>query len=164
MIANPSDGLRLPFRIAFRAIDAERIGACFNKRWNALFVVARIDARTDQIALMRVEEFVRIGFVALIVLTKDHIEQVIVFIDDGKRVELVIPDDIVSFLERSICRANDEVLAWRHEIRNRRVEAHARKTIVTTGDHAEQLALRTTTFSDRHGGVPAAILEFDHIG
>ena len=101
---------------------------------------------------------------ALIVLTEDHIEQVIVFIDDGKRVELVIPDDIVSFLERSICRANDEVFAWRHEIRNRRVEAHARKTIVTTGDHAEQLALRTTTFSDRHGGVPAAILEFDHIG
>lgn len=63
-------------------------------------VVAGVDARADEVALLVILKREGVLLVLGVVLAEDEVEQVVVFIHDGQRVELVLPDDVVSLLER----------------------------------------------------------------
>ena len=164
MGANPVDGAGLPFGVAFGRVDAQRIGAGLDEGGDTLGVVAGVDACTDEVALVAVEQLMGIGLVLLVVLAENQIKKVALVVDDGKGVELVVPDDVVRFLEARVGRGDDELLTRGHELRNGRIEAHTGKAIVAARDDAEQLALRLAALGDGHGSMTALLLQSDDVG
>ena len=85
-------------------------------------------------------------------------------IDDRKRIELVIPDDIVSLFQRCAVGGNDQALARRHKVGNALGRIHAGNAVIAAGDDAEQLAMRGAVFGDGHRRVAVRLVKRDHIG
>ena len=112
---------------------------------------------------MSVEQFVRIGLVLLVVLAEYHVHKVVVVVNDGQRVQLVVPNNVVGFLQRGACGANDELFTGGHELRYGRVEIHAGKAIVAAGNNTQQLALALTVFGNGHGGMAALFLQRNNV-
>ena len=106
---------------------------------------------------------------AVVVLAEDDAHEVIVVVDDGQGVELIVPDDVVSNLEADVLVAHDELLTRGHELGDLRLVVIATGAIVTAGDDAQELTLRSAVVGNRHGGVTGLLLELDdllhgHIG
>ena len=93
--AYPADRIRLPLAVALGTVDAEHIHAGLDQRRNSFFVVARIHAGTNHIALVLVQKLVRIVLMRIVVLAEYEVCQSLVFIDDRKRVQLVVPKNVV---------------------------------------------------------------------
>ena len=163
MGANPGNSALLPLGEAFGGVDAQNVNASFDKGRNALSVVARVDACTYQVALVAVEQLVRVGLVLFVVLAEHHVHKVVVVIDDRQGVQLVVPDDVVGFLQRGGCGAHDELFTRGHELGNGRVQIHAGKTIIAAGNDAQQLARALAVFSNGHSGVAALFLQRNNI-
>ena len=99
-----------------------------------------------------------------IVLAEDKVEQVVVFIYDGQRVELVLPDDVVGLLERGGGRGGDKLFARRHELMHLDVRAHAAHAVVAARHDAEELAVGRCVLGDGDGGKAVLFLEREHVG
>ena len=97
-----------------------------------------------------------------VVLTEYESNEVSVFINNGKRVELVIPDDVVCFFQRSAFGSGDELLEGSHEGRNLCIHGCAAESVVTAGDNAEKLAVCSAVFGNCDGGVTERFLECYH--
>ena len=163
MSTNPCDGAGLPLGETFRRVDAQNVCASLDQSRNALCEIARVDASTNDVTLVSIEQFVRVGLVLLVVLAEYHVHKVVVVVNDGQRVQLVVPNNVVGFLQRGACGANDELFTGSHELGYGRIEIHAGKTIVAAGNDAQQLALALTVFGNGHGGVTALFLQRNNI-
>ena len=163
MLAHPLNRHLLPIGIALGRVDAQHVGARLDQRRNALGVVAGVDACAHHVSLMGVEHLVGVRFVGIVVLAEHHIGERIVVVHERQRVQLVIPDDIVSNLKRSVRRRHNQLLARGHELGNLLVAAHAGKAIIALSDHAEQLAVRRAIIGDGHGGVVGGFLQRDDL-
>ena len=161
--ADPLDGALLPLAEALGRVDAQNIGAGLDEQRHALGIVAGVDASADHIALIAVEQLVGVGLVAVVVLAEDDAHEVIVVVDDGQGVELVIPDDVVGNLKADVLVAHDELLTRGHELGDLRLVVIATGTIVTAGDDAQELTLRSAVVGNRHGGVTGLLLELDDL-
>jgi len=95
---NPFDGLFLPAGVAFGGVDDQNVNTGFQQSGNSLGVVTGVDARADKVALLGVQQFLRIGLVGGVVLAEYEVHQMIVLVHDGQGVQLVLPNDIVGFL------------------------------------------------------------------
>ena len=129
--------LFLPFRIAFRRINAQDVGARLKKSRHAFDIVARIDARADNIALALVNQLKLVLLVVRIVLAEDHVAQPLVLVDQGQHIELVLPDQIVRLRQSQVRIRINEALERRHEILDRRIQPHARHAVITARHDAE---------------------------
>ena len=78
---------------------------------NAGGIVTGVDARAYQIALLVVQQLQRIVLVGGVVLAEHEIQQVVILVHDGQAVELVLPDDVVGFLQGSVRRGGDQLLS-----------------------------------------------------
>ena len=96
-----------------------------------------------------------------IVLAEDEVEQVVVFIHDGQRVELVLPDDVVGLLERGGGGGGDELFARRHKFAHLHVRAHAADA---ARHDAEEPAVGRCILGDGDGGKAVLLLERKHVG
>ena len=92
------DGDLLPLGKALRAVDAEHIGACFQKCWNTFLIVSRIDTRSHHVALGTVNQLVFIFLMAVVILAEHEIDKLSFFINQRKTIDLVFPDNVVGFL------------------------------------------------------------------
>ena len=99
----------------------------------------------------------------VVVLAEDERGEVPVLGDDGKRVELMLPDDVVCLRERDAVLARDETLARRHELGDLGGRIHAARTVVAARHDAEQLARGGAVLGDGHGGVTRLALELDDV-
>src|SRR5699024_6314280 len=99
VLANPCDAARLPLREAFRGVDAQYVSASLDQCRYTLSVVTGVDARANDVALVLVEQLERIFLMRIIVLAEYHVYQMLILIYQRQGVELMIPDDIVCFLE-----------------------------------------------------------------
>ena len=97
-----------------------------------------------------------------VVLTENESNEVSVFINNGKRVELVIPDDVVCFFQRSSFGSGDELLEGSHEGGNLCIHRCAAESIVTAGNNTEKLAVCRTVFGNGDGGVTEFFFERDN--
>ncbi len=156
------EGDALPFGVAFRGVDAERVGASVNQKRYALGVVAGIDARADAVTLVRVRDFQFVFFVVRVVLAEDHIAQALVFVHQRQHVQFRFPDDVVGFGERQVGVRVNETVKGSHEFRDRRVHRHARDAIIAAGDDAEELTSRLAVFGDGHRGVARLRFELQY--
>ena len=82
--ADPADGAALPLGKALGGIDAQHVRARFHQRGHALCVIAGIDARTHDIALVFVQQLVYVLFVGIVILAEHHAFQVLVLVDEGQ--------------------------------------------------------------------------------
>ena len=163
MLAHPVNGDLLPIGEALGGVDAQHVSAGLHERRHALGEVAGVDARAHHVALMLVQHLVGIFLVRVIVLAEYQRHQAIIGIDDGQRVQLVVPDDVVGRLERGVRRSHDHLLTRRHDVGHLGVKAHAGQAIIAPGHHAQQLAVGAAVSRNGHGGVAVALLELHHI-
>ena len=95
--AYPRERSCLPFRKALGRVDADNVRARLNERRDAGLVVARVDARADDVALVIIQELVFVFLMGIIVLAEHDVAKLPHVVYDRQRVQLVIPDDVVRF-------------------------------------------------------------------
>ena len=95
------NGNLLPLREAFGAVNAQHIRSRVQQGRHTLFIVPCIDTCSHHIPLGAVNEFVLILFMGVIVLTENQVHQLLVLIHQRKAVNLVLPDNIIGFLQGS---------------------------------------------------------------
>ena len=164
VLTHEVNDLLLPDRVALGRVNAENIRARLNERGDALVVVAGVDARADQIALLRVLEGEGVLLVLGVVLAENEVAQAVVLIHNGQSVELVLPNDVVGLLERGGGGSSDELFSRRHKIAHLEVCAHAADAVVTARDDAEEFPVGHGVLSDGDGGEAVFLLEREHIG
>jgi len=101
--------------------------------------------------------------VGVVVLAEDDGHEVLVLVDDGQRVELVLPDDVVGNLERGAIGSRDELGERGHELLDLAVEVIAGETVVPGGDDATEPAVGRPVLGDGHRGVAGALAQLDDV-
>ena len=99
-----------------------------------------------------------------VVLAEDEVHQTVVVVDDGEAVELVVPDDVVGFLQGSGLGSGDQLLTGGHEGGDLVIGVHTGDAVVAAGDDAQQLAVGGAVGGDGHGGEAVAVLQSQHVG
>ena len=163
MLTDPADGAALPLGVALRGVDAEDIHTGLHQSRHALGVVAGVDAGTDDVALVLVQQLVGILLVGIVVLAEDDILQVALGIHQRQGVDLVVPDDVVAVVQGGVLRGSDQLLDGGHEGGNRSVIGGVVDAVIAGGHDAQQLAVGGAVSGDRDGGVAGAGLELQHI-
>ena len=98
-LTNKVNGLLLPDCKALRGIDTENISARINKRGNTLLIVTGVYTRSNNISLVCIKKLLGIFLMLSVVLTEYEILKITVLVNYRKRIELIVPDNIVSFLK-----------------------------------------------------------------
>ena len=98
-----------------------------------------------------------------IILAEYEIFEPALPIDDGKGIELMLPDYIVCDLEAYIVIGIDELFRRGHEILDLCIEAHAADAVILIGYEAEELALIRAVIGDGNGGMPGTLVQREHI-
>ena len=112
---------------------------------------------------MLVEQLVGVLLVGGIVLAEYEVFESLILIHQRQGVELVLPDDVVCFLERGVGVRGDQIFKLGHEFRDRSVQLHAADAVVAAGDDADQLAVGGAVLGDCDGGMSGLILELEDI-
>ena len=112
---------------------------------------------------MLVQKLKRVCLVAVIVLTEHHINQMLLIVHQRQRIELMIPDNVVRYLQRRVCRGSDQLVKRGHKLGDLYAALHTGNTVVTAGNNTKQLAVGRTVLSDRHRRVAGLFLKRQHI-
>ena len=115
----------LPAGVALGGVDAQHVRARGQQGRDALLIVARVDARADEIALLIVEQLERVLLMGGVVLAEHEVQQVAVGVHNGQGVELMLPDDVVCFLQRRLRWRGDELFQRRRERADLLAAVHA---------------------------------------
>ena len=91
------NGLFLPFAVSFGGIDTKHVRSRFQQSRHSLFIVAAVDACSHHIPFLRIQQFVGIAFMLIVVFPEYEIQHIALFVGYRKGIQLVIPDDIVGF-------------------------------------------------------------------
>lgn len=89
----------------------------------------------------------------LVILPENHIKQVSIFINNGKGVELVVPNDVIGFFQRNVRIANHHFRDWRHEVLDKVRHMHAADTVVTARHNAFKMTMARTIACNSDGRV-----------
>ena len=155
LLADVLNRQALPLGESLGGVDAEDIHARSDERRHALGIVARIDARTDDVALVIIGQFELVLLVIGVVLAEHHVAQTLILINEREHVQLALPDEVVRLCEgRGVRIRPDELFKRRHKGVYLRIERHARDAIVAARHDADELAVRRAVLRDRHRGVP----------
>ena len=161
---DPVNRFLLPDRIAVRRVDDQNIDTSLDQSRYTFLIVTRIDAGTDDIALLIVEDLVRIFLVRIIVFAEHEIEQMIVFIHNRKLVQLVLPNDVVASRQIIAQMADNQLFARRHEFADRLIRIYMADAIVAARQHAQQPAVCRTIIGNSHRTVTSLIKKIQHLG
>ena len=99
----------------------------------------------------------------VIVLAENKVAEPARIVQNGKGIELVIPDDVVGLFESGSLGSPDDLLKGGHELTHLQIGRHTADTIVTAGDDAHQTAFAGAVLSDSHGGMTGALFESQNI-
>ena len=161
--ANPVQGALLPLGIALGGIDHQHIHAGLYQSGHPLLIVPGVDAGAHHIALLGVQQLQGVALVGVIVLAEHEGHQMTVCRDDGQRVELVVPDDVVGAFQAGALRGGDDLLHRRHEGLHPGGGVHAADPVIPAGHKAQQLAGAGAVVGDSHGGVAGALFQRQHV-
>ena len=163
VLTDPGDGTALPLGVALGGVDAEHIHASLDQCGNALGIVAGVDAGTDHIALVGIQQLVDVLLMGIVVLAEHEVFQVALSIHQRQRVDLVVPDDVVAVVQGGILRCGDQLLDGSHKSGNGSIIGGVVDTVITGGHNAHKLAVRSAVGSNSDGGVAGAGLELQNI-
>ena len=100
----------------------------------------------------------------VVVLAEHHIQQSALVVENGDRIEFVIPDDVVCLDKRCVLGRGDELFKRSHKLFDFKIGAHAADAIVAACDHAQQFAVGCTVVSDGDCVVSLACNKRKHVG
>ena len=160
---NPFQRALLPLGIALGGVDDQHVRPGFHQRGNPLGIVTGVDASAYHIALVAVQQLQRVSLVGIIVLAEDKGHQMPILRDDGQRVELAVPDDVVGLFQAGALGGVDELFHGRHKVGDGGGGVHAAHPVVPAGHKAQQLAVSGAVLRDSHGGVAGPLLQVQHI-
>ena len=163
VLTDPFERPRLPLGIALGRVNDQHVYTRLDKRRHAFGVIARVDARAYHIAFLSVQKFERISLVRVIVLTEYERDQMAVGRDNGKGVELVLPDDVVRFLEACSLGCRDNFFHRSHERGNGNRRFHPADAVVAAGNDAKQFTCTGSVIGHGHGGMAGALLKRQNI-
>ena len=163
-LADPRDGALLPLGVALGRVDDEHVHTGLDQCGHTLGVVAGVDARADEVALLAVEQLVGLLLVQVVVLAEHERAQAALVVDDGQGVELVLPDDVVGFLQGRAVGRGDHLLARRHELAHLGLGVHAAHAVVAARDDADQAAVGRAVLGDGDGGVTGLLTQGQNVG
>ena len=98
-----------------------------------------------------------------IVLAEDKVQQVAVSIHNGQGIELVIPDDVVGFLQGGFGGSGNQLFQRGHEGCHLVGGLHPGHPVVTAGHDAQELAVGGAVGGDGNGGEAVAGLQCQNI-
>ena len=159
MLTDPRQSKLLPVGMPLGGVDAENICACLQQCRNAGCIIAGVDSGAYDIPFVSVQEFVRVLLMSLIVFAENEVTESATVINDGKRIQLVIPDDVVGFLQGGAFLGPDKFIERSHKIADGRIGSHPADAVITAGNHADKFPVSGAVFGDRNGGVPGLILQ-----
>ena len=136
VLPHPGENEALPVGKALGGVDAEDVRPRLQQGGDARFIVPGVDARAHDVALVGVQQLQGVLLVALVVLAEDEVAEPAGPVDDGKGVQLVLPDDVVGLLEGGALRRPDELFKGGHESGDLGVRLHAAHPVVPAGDNA----------------------------
>ena len=160
---DPVDGDLLPFGEAFGGVDAEDICACVYEERHAVSVVSGIDAGTDDEAFLRVEHFIRVFLMGVVVFAEYEAIEAAVFIEDRQGIDLVVPDDVIGFGEGDAVIGFDKFVDRGHEVFDLFALVHAAYAVVSGGNDAYHFAVGGAVFRDGDGGVTGLCFEGEDV-
>lgn len=102
------------------------------------FVVLGVDAGAHHVTLLVVQQLRGVLLVLLVVLAEHEVQQAAVGIHDRQGVELMLPDDVVCFLQRRLRWRGDELFQRRHERADLLAAVHAGDAVIAARNDAEQ--------------------------
>ncbi len=164
LAADPVERIRLPLRKPFGRVDAQNIGAGTDQFRNTLLVIARIDARAHDVALLLVQKLHRIRLVRVVVLAKHEILKPPAVVENRQRVELVVPQDVVGRREGHALARDDQLVERRHKLRHLRVQRHAADPVVATRHQTDHFAFGRPVVGDRRRRVTRPLFERQDVG
>ncbi len=112
---------------------------------------------------LSIQKFQRILLMGRIILAEDHVHQIAVLVDDGQRIDLMVPDDIVGLLQGNVIRADDHFRNRGHEGTDRIRHLHPAYPVVTARHDAFEMAMGRPVTRDGHRGMARLFLQFQHI-
>ena len=98
-----------------------------------------------------------------VVLAEHEVQQAAVGIHDRQGVELMLPDDVVCFLQRRLRWRGDELFQRRHERADLLAAFHAGDAVVAARNDAEQAAVRRAVVRDGDGRIAVLRLERQNV-
>ena len=101
---------------------------------------------------------------SLIVLAENERHQIPLFGDNGQSVQLIVPNNVVGFLQGGTFRCGDQLLRRSHKVLYLSGGLHAADTVITTSHQTQQLTGTGSVIGDRHGSVTGTLLHVQHIG
>ena len=146
-----------------RRVNAQYVSTGFEQCRDPLLIVTGVDSRANNIAFVIVQQFIGVLLMALIVLAEDKTAQTPVLRENGERVELMLPDNVVGFFERRALTCPDEFFKRRHECGNRRVKIHTAHAVITAGNNTHELSVGGPVFRNGYSGMPGLLLECKYI-
>ena len=159
LFANPLNGHPLPFGKPFRRINTEHICPCIDKKRHTLLIVAGIDTGAHDKTLLRIQHFIRILTMRIVVLTENETVKAAVFIQNRKGIDLIIPDNIIGFGKCDAKPGSDQLFKRRHKIGNLLAAVHTAHTVITARYDPHQFPVRCTVLCNRHGRMPRLCLQ-----
>ena len=141
MIPDPFQREPLPLGITFGRVDTQHVHPGFHQSGHTLRIIAGIDTGAYHMAFFIVQQFQRVFFMRYIVFTEHHVQQTAFIINDGQRIEFMIPDNIISLLQGRILFPYDHLLDRGHKIFHLRRQIHTADTIVTAGNDTFQTSV-----------------------
>ena len=98
-----------------------------------------------------------------VVLAEHEGNQMLLLVQNGKRVKFVLPNYIVGFGKGHTLLRIDDLFDWGHEVGDRCRRIHVVHTIVAAGDNADKLAVRGAVVGNCDGGVSGPSLQTDDV-
>ena len=98
-----------------------------------------------------------------VIFTEYHVKQTAFFINDGKGVQFVIPNDVVSFLQSGFFASNNQFINRSHKFFNFGVRIHTARTVVTASNETFQFAINGTVGSNSNSGVTSAFFQSEDV-
>ena len=98
-----------------------------------------------------------------VVLAEHEVQQAAVGVHNGQGVELMLPDDVVCFLQRRLRWRGDELFQRRHERADLLAAVHAGDAVIAARNDAEQAAVRRAVVRDGDGRIAVLRLERQNV-
>ena len=100
----------------------------------------------------------------VVVLTENKGTKTTVFINNRERVELVVPNNIVSFLKGCSLGSGYKLFKRSHKGTYLFVAVHTAYAVVTAGNNTDKLAFAGTVFGNGNGRVTGTFLKLQNVG
>ena len=159
LFTDPLNGHLLPFRKPFRRINTEHIRPRIDKERHTLRIVAGIDTGAHDKTLLRIQHFIWILTMRIVVLTENETVKASIFIQNRKGIDLIIPDNIIGFGKCDAEPGSDQLFKRRHKIGNLLAAVHTAHTVITARYDPHQFPVRCTVLCNRHGRMPRLCLQ-----